>query len=518
MPARTRSHPLSLRATAAEVVIGSGRRMPLSPVRVSLAFAVLAALCLLAADLTVSTLNPWDELGRVLFGFVTPAFFDSQYLLTALMHTVAFGVLGTFFGAVAGLILAMVFRWRIVRAGAAFVRAIHELFWALLFMQVFGLGGVTGVLAIAVPFAGIFAKVYAEILEEADDAPLHTLPAGSPAASAFLFARLPDAWAAMKRYSYYRLECGLRSSAVLGFVGLPTLGFFLESAFAQGYYSQAGAYLILLYGLIASLRLWLPTKLTVPVVIACLFLLPDSQGVSWANVARFFTHDIVPAPLRAGVDMASFAQFGDWLASLWMNQAWPGLINTLIVTQIALVTTGVLTLLVFPLIVRRFVGWAGAGGGHLLLLVLRSTPEYILAYVLLQLWGPSMLPAVIALAVHNAGIIGHLIGRRSNEVALRPNAPRGLTRYGFEILPRVYGPFLAFLFYRWEIIMRETAILGILGIHTLGFYIDSGMQAIRYDVAIALILVTAILNIGVDALARHLRGRLRLRSVPTSEA
>ena len=30
----------------------------------------------------------------------------------------------------------------------------------------------------------------------------------------------------------------------------------------------------------------------------------------------------------------------------------------------------------------------------------------------------------------------------------------------FEILPRIYGQFLAFLFYRWEIIMRETAIVG----------------------------------------------------------
>ena len=496
--------------------IGSGRRLSLSPVRVSLAFAVLAALCLLAADLTVSTLSPWDELGRVLFGFVTPAFLDSRYLLTALMHTVAFGVLGTVFGAAAGFILAIVFRWRVVRLGAAFVRAIHELFWALLFMQVFGLGAVTGVLAIAVPFAGIFAKVYAEILEESDDAALRALPAGSPSTSAFLFARLPDAWAAMKRYTYYRLECGLRSSAVLGFIGLPTLGFFLESAFAQGYYSQAGAYLLMLYALIATLRLWLPARLTVPAVIACLFLLPESQGVNWSNVARFFTHDVVPAPLRAGVDAASLAQFGDWLSSLWINQAWPGLINTLIITQIALVTTGVLTLLVFPLIVRRFVGWAGAGGGHVLLLVLRSTPEYILAYVLLQLWGPSMLPAVVALTLHNGAIIGFLVGRTAQRMRLRADAPRGLDLYGYEVLPRVYGPFLAFLFYRWEIIMRETALLGILGVHTLGFYIDSAVATIRIDQMLVLLLITAALNMGIDAVSRGVRARMRLSSVVDS--
>ena len=99
---------------------------------------------------------------------------------------------------------------------------------------------------------------------------------------------------------------------------------------------------------------------------------------------------------------------------------------------------------------------------------MRSTPEFILAYVLLQLWGPSMLPAIVALSLHNGAIIGHLIGRFSDEVRLRPDSPRGLNLYGFDIVPRVYGQFLAFLFYRWEVIMRETAILGILGIATLG--------------------------------------------------
>lgn len=498
------------------MAIHAPRRLPLSAVRVSLGFVALAALCLIAADLSVSTLNPWDELGRVLFGFVTPAFFDSRYLLTALMHTVAFGVLGTVFGAAAGFVLAMLFRWRVVRLGAAFVRAIHELFWALLFMQIFGLGAATGVLAIAVPFAGIFAKVYAEILEEGDDAPLRALPAGSPAASAFLFARLPDAWAAMKRYTYYRLECGLRSSAVLGFIGLPTLGFFLESAFAQGYYSQAGAYLLMLYALIASLRLWLPARLALPAVVVCLFMLPEGRGVSWDNVVRFFTHDVIPAPLRTGVDVGSIAQFGDWLSALWINQAWPGLVNTLIITQIALVTTGALTLLVFPLIVRRLVGWAGAGGGHLLLLVLRSTPEYILAYVLLQLWGPSMLPAVVALTLHNGAIIGFLVGRTAQTLPLRADAPRGLNLYGYEMLPRVYGQFLAFLFYRWEIIMRETALLGILGVHTLGFYIDSAVATIRIDQMLALLLITAALNMTIDAISRGVRARMRLNAMAES--
>ena len=65
-------------------------------------------------------------------------------------------------------------------------------------------------------------------------------------------------------------------------------------------------------------------------------------------------------------------------------------------------------------------------------------------------------------------------------------------------------------FYRWEVILRETAILGILGVTTLGFYIDNAFEDIRFDVALVLILITAMLNICVDIISRALRSRLRL--------
>ena len=62
--------------------------------------------------------------------------------------------------------------------------------------------------------------------------------------------------------------------------------------------------------------------------------------------------------------------------------------------------------------------------------------------------------------------------------------------------------------------MRETAILGILGITTLGFYVDSAIQELRFDRALVLISITALLNIGVDSLARTIRWQLRLRTTP----
>ena len=477
----------------------------------TLFFVGFAFLCMAFADLSIGTLDPWQEFARMVAGILAPKFVNIDNLAAAFLQTVSFAFLGVALGAVAGFLLALVFHRRLVRTACAFVRAIHELFWALIFLQAFGLSPLTGLLAIALPYAGTFAKVYAEILEEGDRAPLQALPRDSGLISAFVYARLAPVWAHIRTYTLYRLECGLRSSAVLGFVGLPTLGYYLHSSFMEGHYEEVAALLMLFYALIATIRIWVRAPLLPLYLIAAGWLLTGGTPILWGNVVRFFTHDIIPAPVRNG---ESVTALGVWMWDLFTVQAIPGIVNTVILTQIALVATGIVTLILFPLISEKFFGWFGRNTGHLFLVIVRSTPEYVLAFIFLQLWGPSMLPAVVALALHNGAIIGHLIGRYTNELPLRPDASTGLNLYSYEIVPTVYGQFLAFLFYRWEIIMRETAILGILGIASLGFYVDSAIQDIRLDRAMFLILITALLNIGVDALSRFIRARLRLKTTP----
>ena len=487
------------------------RREPSPLARTTSIFLFIAIVCLVFADIAITTVDPWREFRLLLSGIITPNFYSTDDLALAMAYTVAFAVLGVAVGNVMGFFLALIFFSRIVRVGCAVTRAIHELFWALIFLQMFGLSPITGILAIAVPYAGIIAKVYAEILEEADQRPLRAVPPGTGRFSVFMFVRLPDAWAHFRTYSMYRLECGMRSSAVLGFIGLPTLGFHLETAFKEGLYSEVSALLIVFYLIIASMRVWVRKPLLPVYLIGAAMILPWSVSFSFDNIARFLTHDIIPYPLRAGGENM-LGNLVDWLSLLVMDQAVPGTVATIQLTMIALAVTGALTLVFFPLISPLLLGRGSRTAGHVFLVVVRSTPEYLLAFFLLHLWGPSMLPAIVALSFHNAAIIGHLIGRFTETVTLRADAARGFNRYFYEVLPRVYRPLLALLFYRWEVIMRETAILGMLGIATLGFYVDSAFADLRFDRALFLILITASLNICIDAISRAVRTRLRLQT------
>lgn len=111
--------------------------------------------------------------------------------------------------------------------------------------------------AIALPYTGVFAKVYSEMLEEADRRPDELLPPNTSAIARFVYARLPIALAPFKIYTMYRVECGLRSSAVLGFIGLPTLGFELDAFFKVAKFESVAAVLIIYYVLIGTIRWWL---------------------------------------------------------------------------------------------------------------------------------------------------------------------------------------------------------------------------------------------------------------------
>lgn len=139
----------------------------------------------------------------------------------------------------------------------ALMRSVHELLWAVLFLAAFGLSNLAAVIAIAIPYGGTLAKVFAELIDEAPrDAAYALRAAGASSAQVFLFGLLPRALPDMSAYAFYRFECSLRSSAVLGFFGYPTLGYYLAASFENLHYGEVWTYLYGLFGLVILVEWW----------------------------------------------------------------------------------------------------------------------------------------------------------------------------------------------------------------------------------------------------------------------
>lgn len=139
----------------------------------------------------------------------------------------------------------------------SFARSIHELIWALLILSALGVSPLAGMVALAIPFAGTLGKVFSELVDEETRSAAEALKAiGHRPVQTFLTGILPRALPDLITYSFYRFECALRASAVLGFVGIETIGLYIRLSHEEFYYREVWTYFYLLLALIIAVDLW----------------------------------------------------------------------------------------------------------------------------------------------------------------------------------------------------------------------------------------------------------------------
>lgn len=140
-----------------------------------------------------------------------------------------------------------------VRMLLVVLRGVPELVWALVFVRVFGLGPASGVLALGVTYGGMLGKVYAEILESADQRPVRALlEAGGGPVAALAYGLVPGCAQELVSYTVYRWECAVRASVVMGFVGAGGLGQLMDQSMKMLNGGEAATILATFLGLVLA--------------------------------------------------------------------------------------------------------------------------------------------------------------------------------------------------------------------------------------------------------------------------
>jgi len=158
--------------------------------------------------------------------------------LNALGETLAIAWLGTLVGALFALPLGIlaarnVVRWPWLRAPIKrlfdIVRGIDVLIWALIWINVVGLGPFAGVLAIAISDFGGLGKLFAEIVESADPRePEGVRASGAPGWAQVRFGILPQVLPVIAGQILYYIESNTRSATIIGVVGAGGIGLHLS--------------------------------------------------------------------------------------------------------------------------------------------------------------------------------------------------------------------------------------------------------------------------------------------------
>ncbi|WP_218079878.1 PhnE/PtxC family ABC transporter permease [Anthocerotibacter panamensis] len=488
-----------------------------------------------------------------------------QLTLGAALTTLAYAVCGTSLSVVlgsVGAVLASQVWWSVVlrrraqqravwwgvRTVLAVPRAIHEVIWGLIFVNIWGLDPLAAVLAIAIPFGAITAKVFAEILDETPRGPFLALcNSGVPPTRAFLYGLLPQAFLNLLSYAFYRFECSIRSAAVLGIIGAGGLGYQMLLSLQSLRYEQLWTFLYALFVLNGSVdflsallrrRLGCANRLDLNRPPTRLRTRPQrGPGMKLAGLGLLAL--ILFCFWYVGIDFTRFWSlrtrelFGHLVQSSFppdldlgpIQQLLTPTLDTMAMAVLAMAIAGLGGLLLsFPAAYTagghqqsKRKGWGGLLFlfARAILLIGRAIPAPIWALVVLFVFFPGTVPGAIALGLHNLGIMGRLMAEVTENLDERPllalqaqGAP-GTMVFLYGVLPLTLPRFLAYLLYRWEVCIRETVIVGLVGAGGLGRVLTEQLSNFDYRGVVTTLGALFILTLLVDGVSARARRDLR---------
>lgn len=447
-------------------------------------------------------------------------------------------------------------------------RAVPDVVLAILFVRLFGLGALPGILAMGLHSIGMVGKLYADAIEQTSPGPREALKSiGATRAQWLLTSVLPQALPAFIAIGLHRFDINLRVSAILGIVGVAGIGFEMTNAFARLDFGLgiSWALILLLLCLLTEVvsssirKVLLPgsgggelgpnglrgrlfrghralgtgTRSTRPFT-----SLPAgtarrvSPPFSFARVRRWVYVGVVAAAVVASLfssgalearASAGWAGFFTTLSLFWppgdagmLDRLLLALVETV---QIGLAATFLGALIAVPVGTLAARNISGNGMVHWMfrgvVLAVRGLPELVVAIVFVVVIGLGPVAGVFALALGSVGLLGKLVADSLEEIDLGPleaMSALGSSRvqcYFTAVLPQAAAALVGALLYQLDVNIRSATLLGLVGAGGVGFYLLQATQTREYDVITLITLMIFVVVFTLELVSMLLRRLVR---------
>jgi phosphonate transport system permease protein len=461
------------------------------------------------------------------------------------------------------------------RAAARFVtvlaRAVPDVVLAMVFVLLFSLGALPGILAVGLHSVGMISKLFADAIEQVDEGPRTAVrAAGGTRLQQFTAGVLPQVLPSWVATVLHRNDINLRGSVILGYVGVVGLGREMSFAFKSLDYGLGLGYALVIFVLCVVMEIVSSSVRAVMLGIA-----PSGRGLgdrvvrratrrrAAASSAAAVTETAGRAPAVATVDAMlrrpwdrTRVRDTSWgaiavvlvvasvlvcdiawsdLVSVWSRvpavavQFWPpsfgsyetstmvaAMGETIAVALAATLLTLVASIVIGSLAARNVAPSRGVRSGMRLLLVgIRGVPEVILAIVLIVVTGLGTQAGTLALALGGVGLLGKLLADSFEEVSPGPEralAATGATRlqvFAGATLPQGTRALVGHSFYMLDTNIRAATLLGIVGAGGVGYYLLNASQGSNYGAVTAIVLMILVTVLAVEGLAMWMRKVLR---------
>lgn len=210
----------------------------------------------------------------------------------------------------------------------------------------------------------------------------------------------------------------------------------------------------------------------------------------------------------------------------WSHANWSELVglasDTIAMSVIASVMAGTAALAIIPLATRKsshvsrgVVSRIAFAMARFSFIFTRAVPELLWALIIIFVISPGILAGAVALAIHNFGVIGRLGADTIEDLddapitALRSSGASSTQRYFTGVLPLAARQMVTFQLYRWEVIIRTTAVVGFVAASGIGYQLRLDMSFFRYAEVGQLLLAYLVIVWVIDLLSVMVRRSIR---------
>ncbi|MGI9385565.1 MAG: phosphonate ABC transporter, permease protein PhnE [Methyloligellaceae bacterium] len=150
-----------------------------------------------------------------------------------------------------------------------------------------------------------------------------------------------------------------------------------------------------------------------------------------------------------------------------------------------------------------------------LLAAIRAIPLILVAMLMVGAVGLGPLPGILAIAFHSTGMLGKFYAEAIESVAagsleaLDSSGATWLQKLRFGAWPQIAPDLVRDTLFRFELNIRESLVLGLVGAGGIGFYIQTYVRAFQYDKAATLTLVVVVFVVLIELVNHVVRASLR---------
>ena len=386
---------------------------------------------------------------------------------------------------------------KLIKIILTLIRSINEIIWGLLLMQIYGINISVGIISICIPYIAINAKVINEQLDIIDRKIIESiLKINGNKLSSLLTLIWNPLLETIRNFGFYRLECALRSTTILGLFGLGGIGTSIYLSFKALSFRELWTYLwslgllLIIFKFIFKFNVIKRVNFKVS-FFTCLVLFT----LSICSLFYFFEFLLAPSyAIKYSINNLYLLR-KDFISYNFLKLIFETILLSISASAIAISLPPFLSIVLINKFWRYFVSG--------LSFFFRLIPPPITILILLMFNEPSISLAALSLGIYNASIINKLLTKNLNYVeldqviALDAIGAKKRISWLYGLFSKQAKSYLIYCLYRTDILIRDTALVGIIGSIGLGWQLQESISSFAWEeVSIILLSYSLIVIIG----------------------